>query len=343
MFVELTKNEFIEKIQNDSYKSLGEFLNKKKPMFLCVSGSHGYGIANENSDIDLRGCCHNSKEELLLRQDFEQFTSTMSDSTVYSFNKLMFLLTACNPNVIELLGLRDKHYLFTTKEFNELRKNSHMFLSKKAVNTFGGYATMQLRRLDNKSCRTLTQPEREKHILNTLKNVQNSFEVRYADLKDKTFNLYLKDLQGSEEKEIYMDVNFKNCSLREFNAMYSELNNAVKEYDKLGSRNSKAIEHGKLGKHMAHLFRLYYTCFDILEKEQIITYRETEREFLKEVREEKFIKDNKPTREFFEILDELEKRLHYASENTSLPECPDIKKISEFKMDVNEKIIKDLI
>ena len=343
MFAELTKYDFIERIQNESYKSLGDFLNRKKPMFLCVSGSHGYGTANENSDIDLRGCSYNSKDEILLNRDFEQFTSEVSDSAIYSFNKFLFLLSKCNPNVIELLGLKDRHYLFETKEFLELKENSHMFLSKEAVNTFGGYANMQLRRLDNKSCRTISQSEREQHILNTLKNVQNSFETRYSNLDTKVFNLYLKDTKENREKEIYMDAEFKGCSLREFNSMYSELNNAIKEYDKLGSRNMKAVEHGKLGKHMMHLFRLYYTCFDILENEKIITYREVEKDFLREVREGKFIKDNKPTEEFYDVLVGLENRLKYASENTSLPEHPNSERILEFKRDINEKIVKDLI
>ena len=41
-----------------------------------------------------------------------------------------------------------------------------------------------------------------------------------------------------------------------------------------------------------------------------------------------------------EILDEYEKRFDYAKEHTSLPEIPDYKRIHEFKMYVNEQIVK---
>ena len=51
--------------------------------------------------------------------------------------------------------------------------------------------------------------------------------------------------------------------------------------------------------------------------------------------------DNKqPTTEFYEMLDELEKRLKYASDNTSLPESPNYNKINEFVMSVNERIVR---
>lgn len=36
----------------------------------------------------------------------------------------------------------------------------------------------------------------------------------------------------------------------------------------------------KLGKHMAHLIRLYMMCIDILEKEEIITCRDKEHDLL---------------------------------------------------------------
>jgi hypothetical protein len=40
------------------------------------------------------------------------------------------------------------------------------------------------------------------------------------------------------------------------------------------------------------------------------------------------------------MVREYEKRLEYDKENTSLPEQPDEKRIEEFIMDVNERIIK---
>lgn len=60
-----------------------------------------------------------------------------------------------------------------------------------------------------------------------------------------------------------------------------------------------------------------------------------------DIRNSKFLdKDKQPIPEFFEMVDALEKRLEYDKMNTDLPDKPDYKRINEFVMDVNEKIVK---
>jgi len=119
------------------------------------------------------------------------------------------------------------------------------------------------------------------------------------------------------------------------------MNEIIKSYAKIGKRNSHAIEHGKLGKHMMHLVRLFYMCIDILEKEEINTYRREEHNLLMDIRNGKFLDDNmQPIPEFFEMVDELEKKMNYAAENTSLPDNPDYDRIIDFQASVNERIVK---
>ena len=45
-------------------------------------------------------------------------------------------------------------------------------------------------------------------------------------------------------------------------------------------------------------------------------------------------------KEFFEMVDELDKRLNYDKENTSLPDNPDYNRINEFVASVNERIVR---
>ena len=88
---------------------------------------------------------------------------------------------------------------------------------------------------------------------------------------------------------------------------------------------------------MMHLIRLYIMCIDILEKEEIITYREDEHDLLMEIRNGKYLDNNEqPTSDFYELLDEWQKRFEYAKENTSLPEKPDYKKVEELLIYINE-------
>lgn len=110
-------------------------------ILLTLGGSHAYGTATENSDLDVRGCALNSKMQILTNENFEQFTNDATDTVIYSFNKLISLLSNCNPNTIEILGCRPEHYLYLNKIGQELLDHSHLFLSKKR---FKHLAVMQM-------------------------------------------------------------------------------------------------------------------------------------------------------------------------------------------------------
>lgn len=340
----------IEKIKAIVSSSEYDFLRVnehlgKNIILLSLGGSHAYGTQTETSDLDVRGIALNKKREIITNQNFEQFVNEETDTTIYAFNKIITLLSNCNPNTIELLGLKPEHYLYVHPIGQELLDNKKMFLSRKAAHSFGGYATAQLRRLDNKSARLLGQEQREHHILNSILSAKYTFPEKYFYYPEDAINLYVdKSVQEEYDTEIFMDVNLHHYPLRDWKSMWSEMNNIVKDYSKIGKRNQRAIEHNKLGKHMMHLVRLYLMALDIFEKEEIVTYREKDLPFLMDIRNGKYLDgERQPIPEFYEIIDEFEKRLAYAKENTSLPDVPDYKKINEFAADVNERVVLGLI
>lgn len=339
----LNINQIKEKLKSQEYDFLRTNQNLGSNIILLgLGGSHAYGTNNEHSDLDIRGCALNKKREILTNINFEQFINENTDTTIYAFNKLVSLLSSCNPNTIEILGLKPEHYLYISNIGQELLDNKDMFLSKRAVHAFGGYANQQLRRLDNKAARLVGQEQRETHVLNSIKNASYDFKTRYFEHDEDAINLYVdKSNREDIEYEIFMDVNLKHYPLRDYKCMWSEMNNIVKDYSKFGKRNKNAIEHDKLGKHMMHLVRLYLMCFDILEKGEINTYREKEHDFLMDIRNGKYLDSNRqPIPEFFDIVNELEKRMQYDKENTSLPESPDYNRINDFVMSVNERIVR---
>lgn len=133
---------------NPAYSFLRE--NKHLDSRICLlglGGSYAYGTNVETSDVDIRGFAINSKEELLTNQNFEQVCEDKTDTTIYSFNKLISLLTNCNPNTMEILGLKDEHYIYLNDISKTLLDNKDIFLSKNAIRSFGGYANQQLQRL----------------------------------------------------------------------------------------------------------------------------------------------------------------------------------------------------
>ena len=332
-----------EKLKSEEYDFLRTDSHLGNNIILLgLGGSHAYGTNIETSDLDVRGCAINSKIEILTNVNFEQCCNESTDTTIYSLNKLIHLLSNCNPNTIELLGLKPEHYLYVSPIGQELLNNKDLFLSKRAIQSFGGYAYSQLRRLDNKAARLVGQSEREKHILNSIRNASYDFKNKYFPFDEDSIKLYIdKSHQEEMDTEIYMDITLSHYPLRDYKSMWSEMNNIVKDYAKIGKRNKNAIEHGKLAKHMMHLIRLYLMVIDILEKKEIITYRENDHDFLMEIRNGKYLDANRqPTEEFFSIVENLQKRFEYAKQNTDLPDNPDYKRINEFMASVNERIVR---
>ena len=85
-------------------------------------------------------------------------------------------------------------------------------------------------------------------------------------------------------------------------------------------------------------------ALDILEKGEIHTYREKEHDLLMDIRFGKFQKaDGTFHDSFYEMLSDFEKKLHYAAENTELPDEPDMAKVQELVMTINERVIRDEI
>ena len=331
---------------DDSYKFLVD--NKYLGTNICLlglGGSYAYGTNNENSDLDVRGIAINPAEEILTGKDFEQVCNTATDTTIYSMNKMIKLLSGCNPNVIEILGLKPEHYLMVDCFGEKLLKNKHLFLSKQAANTFGGYAYAQLRRLDNKAARDLEDKKHEEHILNSIKNASVNFKERYFPYTEDQIKLYV-DKSDKEDKdyEIFMDLNLKHYPLRDFNGLMSETRNVVKDYDTLGHRNKNAIARDKLSKHQMHLLRLFMMCIDILEKQEIITYREEEHDLLMSIRNGDFLdSEQQPTKEFDKMVEQYQTRMQKALETSKLPDKPDMNKIHNLQADINAQIVKEWV
>ena len=332
-----------EKLKSEEY----DFLRSDKNLgnniiLLTVGGSHAYGTDHEDSDLDIRGCALNSKMQILTNENFEQFVNEKTDTTIYAFNKLVSLLSNVNPNTIEMLGNKPEHYFYLSPIGQELMDNAHLFLSKRAIYSFGGYANQQLRRLENKSNRLVGQSQNEEHIYKTIEHAAYDFKNRYFEMPNDAIRLYIdKAVQEGYDTEIFMDVNLYHYPLRDYTGMWSEMQSIVRSYGKIGKRNENAIEHNKLGKHMMHLVRLYMMCLDILEKEEIVTYREEEHDLLMDIRNGKYLDDNRqPISEFYEMVDEYEKRLEYAAQHTNLPDNPDYKAINEFVASVNERVVR---
>ena len=125
-----------------------------RAIYVVRSGSHAYGTNLPTSDEDSRGVCIPPADYILGLKRFEQFEDPERDRTIYSLHKFVNLALNCNPNIIELLHVREQDILHMTLGGERLRDAADLFVTRRVFKTFGGYAFAQLQLLHkNKTAR----------------------------------------------------------------------------------------------------------------------------------------------------------------------------------------------
>ena len=308
-------------------------------MLLCITGSWGYGTAVEGSDIDLRGVALQRPSDLLGLTEFGQYEDDCTDSVVYGFSKFVRMLLDCNPNCIELLGLPRDKYPLLTPQGSDLLENRRLFISKRAIKSFGGFATAQLRRLQNALARdSLPQSEREKHIMESVQNALDDFNSRTPVPGE--LRLYIdRAATPGMETEIFIDGDVRRAPLRTFTGMLDTLRSVVRDYEKI-ARGGLPKDAAHLNKHAMHLLRLLMTGADLLECGDIITRRSEELPLLRRVRAGEFMReDGTFSPEFYDILEQYQRRFNEAAAQTKLPDAPDIARVGALVERINRSAL----
>lgn len=323
-----------------------DFLRQEKRLgnnliLLGLGGSYAYGTNTENSDIDVRGIATNDINDILHvgieKYSFEQFDDENTDTVIYSFNKMIRLLSECNPNTIEILGNPKDEYFVLTDIGKELLDMAPCFLSKRCEKTFTGYANQQLYRLKQKSLCAMTAEEYNEHIVKVLKSMTERFEKQGLESDALVPTIIGGDIHILVKSSI-------DIPAEKLKVYLNELNTTINDYTKISKRNKKATEHGKINKHAMHLLRLYMMGVDIAKNKEIITKRVDEHNLLMDVRNGKFSDLNgTPNKDFFDMVEEYERKFEEALKNTTLPDKPDYEKIYKFVDKVNAQLIQGML
>ncbi len=307
---------FAETIKQPEYKFLHDPSQIHGTLcYLTVSGSYAYGTNNENSDLDIRGVAIEDRDALLLGKGMAQYEDKGTDTVVFGLQKFVSICRGCNPNALEMLGTRPEHVLFMDDAGKLLRDNIELFLSKKAYQTFAGYATSQLRRIQNAMAHdSYPEAEKERHIKKSIDNMMLFVKEEYS-VHEGTFDFSIADEETNPH--LVVSVNVKNMPLRKYNDVNSHLYTMLHNYDKLNHRNRKKDE-AHLRKHAMHLVRLYLTGIDILRGNGVHTYREKELPLLRDIRAGKVSME-----EVFKMAEDFETEIEDAYIHSRLPATPD--------------------
>lgn len=298
-------------ISGPVYDFLRENPDLQRTIYLTLSGSYAYGTNKDGSDIDLRGVAVEQPQYLYGLNTFEQFEELKTDTVIFGLKKYISLCMSANPSALELLGTREDCIIHMTPEGKLLRENAGLFLSRRAISSFGNYTSAQLRRLSNALCHdSYDDVEQEGYLAATLSGQMEHFNRTYTPMRGGGMRIYRSE---EPEQQLLFDVNLNGYPLRDFAGIYGEINNIIKTYGKMNHRNRKRDD-AHLYKHAMHLIRLLITGEDILLGRGIITYREKEHELLMDIRNGRYTFD-----EVMDMAREHQKGFEKAAKETALP------------------------
>ena len=166
-------------IDRSEYSFLKDNPDLTNIIYLVLSGSRAYGTSTEKSDFDLRGTLIEPLQYLYGLRTFEQFEDAATDTVIFGLKKFARLLAKANPNALELLGVDEDCIVSITDKGRTLRENAGLFLSKRAIGSFGNYALAQLRRLQNALCHDNKKSEGRlfKHAMHLIRLLMTGTDI----------------------------------------------------------------------------------------------------------------------------------------------------------------------
>lgn len=308
---------------------------------------------------------------------FEQYNDSATDTIIYSLDKIVKLLYKCNPNTIEILGCRPEDYAEISEAGQLLLDNRKLFLSKLAYDSFSGYSRAQFYRLKNALARdSMPLAEKQFYMIDVIKRTYTHLQEAYPSFDVNAIEFIVTDNEGNpltidndvinlddivffyKGKHVYSckakehELDLENTQLlvkismdhgmtmKDFSGVYNEVSAIAKDFTThVGHRNRKKDEY-HLNKHAMHLVRLYLMCFDILEKHEIVTYRKEDLDLLLKIKDGYYMQPNGNYRpEFYQMIDEFDKKLKRLRDESTLPDRPDPKKIEDLVMAIKAKLL----
>lgn len=336
-------------------------------LFEAISGSRAFGLATENSDMDIRGVYYLPKEDFFGLNYIPQISNETNDITYYEIGRFVELLHKNNPNIMEVLA---------SPEDCILHKNSLMdlfkpedFLSKLCKDTFAGYAISQIKKakglnkkilnpidkerksildfcyiLHNQGSVSLkkwlleTRKNQEKCGLISINNTKGIFAVFYDEAGDLNYKGIIRNEEANqvsassvpkEEKPIaYLFCNLDAYSI--YCKDYREYWKWVSERNE--NRYNVNQQHGQNydSKNMMHTIRLLQSCEQIF-KTNSLSIRVENREELLEIKEGNWSYDA-----VMKKAQDLIKSIEYNYSLSKLPEFPDSKKTTKTLIEIRE-------
>ena len=352
---------------------------EQRTILIGLAGSHAYGLNRPDSDYDYRGVFIAPKRYYLGFDSFEQkddgwdeegifaFLDNAQDTVIYELRKILQLLGANNPNVLELLWLNE--YPVLTEVGQHLINHRQMFLSKKVKHTYSGYAFAQIKKMETHRKWLLNPPEKKpipadfgiENEAPLTKDELNAFleylyklirgKIEFLEEADQLYHLltaeidfkgmlkqyplsdetleYAQDLTNSRKDFIRLLQKSQKyqVALREWKAYLSWQKNRNPVRAQMERQSGFDLKHGM------HCIRLLRSGLEILRQGKVIVDRNAAGDAaeLKAILKGEYSYD-----QVMKMADDLVAQMDVVYQQSTLPQSPNLKEINQLCIELVE-------
>ncbi len=344
--------------------TLEELYSKDIIVFECLSGSHAYGLATPESDVDIKGVFILPEDDYLGLNYVEQVSNETNDIVYYELGRFVELLSKSNPNILELLYTPEDSVRKIHPVFEKIRAMN--LLSKQCKDSFGGYAMTQVRKAKGLNKKILNPVEKErKGILDfcyvayrqgsipvvEFLQINNLDQAKCGLSKiphmHEMYGLYHGEptFKGIARKENANEVSLSSVpkgiepiAMMSFNkSAYSKYCKDYKEYwewveKRNDTRYQNTLDHGKNydAKNMMHTIRLLNMCEEI-GKSGILNVRRKDKDYLLRIKRGEF-----QYNELVQLAETKIDSINEAYENSSLPDQPNFNELNKVLVEIRK-------
>lgn len=234
------------------------------------------------------------------------------DAVSYEVKKFIGLLLKCNPNVLSLLWLPERHLIFEHELGRLLRENRALFVTKQAYHSFNGYAYAQFKRMTHFN-----------------QEAQTEMAALESELADRRIDLKQLNATQAERDSIVQADPFCGLTLGALIDRYASLKRKYFSGGYMGAKRKELVRKvGYDAKNAAHLIRLLRMGIEFLVEGDLHVERADAEQLLSIKRGEWDIERVK------DEADRLFKLAEDAYVRSSLPPKPDTQKAEELCMDI---------
>jgi hypothetical protein len=259
-------------------------------------------------DVDLMGVVVGGPEHYLGLQEWgsrgtKEFWKDEYDCVYYELRKMFQLLLQGNPNVLSTLWLRPGYYLDLNEIGRQLLRNKELFVGRHVYNSFAGYASAQLQKMESRDPAELRE-----------------YLAVTAELKHR--GIHPNHKGGFTPREEGAPGEAANVLHWGDDKLRARLAHFRKKGENLGylgdKRKHLVLEHGYDSKNAAHCVRLLRMAKEFLATGEMQVFRTTDAQELLDIKAGKWTLAQVKAH-----AEELFKQVKDARDKSALPDEPD--------------------